>query len=111
MRPEHMCGVACWHPKWLQRFANTNTFLMVYGLLGTIQSMAFLYFVVTLTTMEKRFKIPSQVTGKYLIYIYSLLILSLMLPITCNQYCVYIYEAYHYLLIKNKTYHLISTWV
>jgi hypothetical protein len=35
----------------------------VYGLLGTIQAVAFVYFVATLTTLEKRFKIPSKTTG------------------------------------------------
>lgn len=64
MKIEHMCGISCWHPKWLQRFSNAKTFLIVYGLLGTIQAMASLYFIVTLTTVEKRFKIPSYVTGE-----------------------------------------------
>jgi hypothetical protein len=35
----------------------------VYGLLGTIQAMAYIYFVASLTTLEKRFKIPSKTTG------------------------------------------------
>lgn len=64
MRSENLCGITGWHPKWLQKYANPKTFLIVYGLLGTLQSMAFLYFIVTLTTLEKRFKIPSQTTGK-----------------------------------------------
>lgn len=59
------CGFMFFHPKWFQRFANTRWFMIVYGLLGTIQSTAYLYFVVTLTTIEKRFKIPSQTTGKF----------------------------------------------
>lgn len=57
------CGVCCFRPKWLQQFANSRWFMMVYGLLGTVQAMGYLYFVVTLTTIEKRFKIPSQTTG------------------------------------------------
>lgn len=64
MKPENMCGLSFWHPSWLQKFANSKTFLIVYGLLGTTQAMGYLYFVVTLTTIEKRFKIPSQTTGK-----------------------------------------------
>lgn len=64
MNPKHMCGISGWHPHWLQRFANTKTFMLVYGLLGTTQSMAFVYFLVTLTTIEKRFKIPSYMTGE-----------------------------------------------
>lgn len=58
------CGVTCWHPKFLQRFANSKTFIVVYGLLGTVQAMSFVYFVVILTTLEKRFQIPSSTTGK-----------------------------------------------
>ncbi|RZF47269.1 hypothetical protein LSTR_LSTR004978 [Laodelphax striatellus] len=58
------CGLGeLFRPAWLQRFATARSFLVVYGLLGTIQSMAFIYFVSTLTTLEKRFKIPSKTTG------------------------------------------------
>lgn len=63
MRPKHLCGFASWHPECLQKFANAKSYMIVYGLLGTTQAMAFLYFVVTLTTIEKRFKIPSGTTG------------------------------------------------
>lgn len=65
MNKDTACGLSFWHPKWLQRFANSKVFLVVYGLLGTVQAMAYLYFVVTLTTIEKRFKIPSQTTGLF----------------------------------------------
>ncbi|XP_075237516.1 organic anion transporting polypeptide 33Ea [Lycorma delicatula] len=58
------CGLGqFFHPAWLQRFATARCFLVVYGLLGTIQSMSYIYFVATLTTLEKRFKIPSRTTG------------------------------------------------
>ncbi|XP_067623992.1 solute carrier organic anion transporter family member 74D [Eurosta solidaginis] len=60
---ERLCGLAKWHPAWMQRYATTKSFMVVYGLLGTIQAMSYMYFVVTLTTIEKRFKIPSQTTG------------------------------------------------
>lgn len=62
---QHLCGLANWHPAWMQRYANTKMFMAVYGLLGTIQAMSYMYFIVTLTTIEKRFKIPSQTTGWY----------------------------------------------
>lgn len=58
------CGIFGLSPKWLQKYATSRCFLVVYGLLGTTQAMGYLYFVVTLTTIEKRFKIPSQTTGK-----------------------------------------------
>ncbi|KAH8234036.1 hypothetical protein KR032_011389 [Drosophila birchii] len=59
----YLCGMANWHPQWLQKYATTKMFMAVYGLLGTIQAMSYMYFIVTLTTLEKRFKIPSQTTG------------------------------------------------
>lgn len=63
MRQEHLCGMSFWHPNWLQKYATTKIFMGVYGLLGTVQAMSYMYFVVTLTTIEKRFKMPSQTTG------------------------------------------------
>jgi hypothetical protein len=58
------CGLGpCFRPAWLRKYATARTFLIVYGLLGTVQSMAYIYFVATLTTLEKRFKIPSKTTG------------------------------------------------
>ncbi|KAL1123270.1 hypothetical protein AAG570_002356 [Ranatra chinensis] len=57
------CGVGWLRAPWLQRFATTNWFLTVYGLLGTIQAMSNVYWVATLTTFEKRFGIPSRTTG------------------------------------------------
>lgn len=57
------CGVCGIYPRWLRDRATPNNFIAVYGLLGTVQAMAFIYIVVTLTTLEKRFKIPSRTTG------------------------------------------------
>lgn len=64
---DNRCGLSIWHPPWMLRFANTKMFMAVYGLLGTIQAMSYMYFIVTLTTIEKRFKIPSQTTGECVI--------------------------------------------
>uniref|UniRef100_A0A1B6HKW4 Solute carrier organic anion transporter family member n=1 Tax=Homalodisca liturata TaxID=320908 RepID=A0A1B6HKW4_9HEMI len=58
-----MCGLGPWRPLWLQKFNSTKGFLVVYGLLGTIQAMSYIYFIATLTTLEKRFKIDSRTTG------------------------------------------------
>ncbi|XP_014214478.1 solute carrier organic anion transporter family member 4C1-like [Copidosoma floridanum] len=63
MKENTKCGFWCFYPKWLQNWATSRTFIAVYGLLGTVQSMAFIYIVVSLTTLEKRFKIPSRTTG------------------------------------------------
>ncbi|XP_067010749.2 solute carrier organic anion transporter family member 74D [Anabrus simplex] len=58
------CGLGSWfRPTWMRRFATPRWFLIVYGLLGTVQAMAVMYFIATLTTLEKRFKIPSKTLG------------------------------------------------
>jgi solute carrier organic anion transporter family, member 5A len=58
------CGTQFWHPKWMQKFASAKAFISVYGVLGTVQAMATVYFLVTLTTLEKQFKIPSHMLGE-----------------------------------------------
>jgi len=58
------CGICGIYPRWLRNRATPKNFIAVYGLLGTVQAMAFIYIVVTLTTLEKRFKIPSRTTGR-----------------------------------------------
>jgi len=37
--------------------------MTVYGLLGTVQAMSYIYLISTLTTLERRFGIPSKTTG------------------------------------------------
>lgn len=58
------CGISYWHPKSLEKFAKTRWFIVAYAILGTIQSASTTYFVITLTTIEKRFRIPSLSTGE-----------------------------------------------
>nr|CAD7439025.1 unnamed protein product [Timema bartmani] len=57
------CGLGSFRPHWLQRFATTRWFLVVYTFLGVVQSMSFSYTSSTITTLEKRFKIPSKIIG------------------------------------------------
>ncbi|XP_063220561.1 solute carrier organic anion transporter family member 74D-like [Bacillus rossius redtenbacheri] len=54
------CGAGNARPAILQRFANTKWFLFVYSALGMVQSMCYIYMSATLSTLEKRFKIPSR---------------------------------------------------
>lgn len=65
MDQDSQCGLCGFFPKWLQTRATAKVFILVYGLLGTIQSMAHVYINITLTTIEKRFKIPSRTTGNF----------------------------------------------
>lgn len=50
-------------PVYLCRFANKKAYVVLYGFVGCIISATYAYFNGTITTMEKRYKIPSRNTG------------------------------------------------
>lgn len=58
------CGIWCFRGPCLQRLANKKAYVFLYGILGCIFSASYAYFNGTITTIEKRFKIPSKTTGK-----------------------------------------------
>ena len=60
---ETSCGIWCIRGLTLQRFANKKAYVFLYGVLGCIFSASYAYFNGTITTIEKRFKIPSKTTG------------------------------------------------
>lgn len=45
------------------RFANKTSYVVLYGIVGCTFAMSHAYFNGTITTIEKRFKIPSRNTG------------------------------------------------
>ena len=57
------CGIGCFKPSWIQRFATKKAFMLVFSILAVIQGMSWAYFTATITTLEKRFKISSQTAG------------------------------------------------
>ncbi|XP_014259140.1 solute carrier organic anion transporter family member 4C1-like [Cimex lectularius] len=57
------CGFPCWQPAWLQQIASKKAYVIVYGLLGMSQTAIGTYFVGTISTIEKRFKLPSSTSG------------------------------------------------
>ncbi|KAJ8669937.1 hypothetical protein QAD02_001196 [Eretmocerus hayati] len=60
---ETSCGIWYFRGPFLQRFANKKAYVFLYGVLGCIFSASYAYFNGTITTIEKRFKIPSKTTG------------------------------------------------
>ncbi|KAJ8878590.1 hypothetical protein PR048_019171 [Dryococelus australis] len=56
------CGIGFLKGRWLQRFSNENCFVCMYGLVGCLYGAGFAYFNGTISTIEKRFKIPSKVS-------------------------------------------------
>lgn len=61
---ETSCGLWFLQGPCLQKFANKKAYVFLYGLLGCTFSAAYAYFNGTITTLEKRFKLPSRTTGK-----------------------------------------------
>ncbi|XP_001975178.3 solute carrier organic anion transporter family member 5A1 [Drosophila erecta] len=57
------CGFSIFRGPALQRFATAHMFVIVYGIAGCFLAMAFSYFTGTITTMEKRFSIPTKISG------------------------------------------------
>ncbi|CAH0386215.1 unnamed protein product [Bemisia tabaci] len=57
------CGFGCIKGEFLQKCANKKTFAILYGFFSCIFAASFLYFNATISTIEKRFKIPSRQTG------------------------------------------------
>lgn len=45
------------------RFANKKAYVIIFGLAGSILSATYAYHNSTLTTLEKRYKIPTKVIG------------------------------------------------
>lgn len=57
------CGIWIFKGRTLQKFANKKAYVCLYGLLGCVYAACYAYFNGTITTLEKRFKIPSRTTG------------------------------------------------
>lgn len=62
------CGYLCFRGYDIfKKFTNIKSFVILYGMVGCVITMTYSYFNGTLTTIEKRFKIPSRNMG--LIYV------------------------------------------
>ncbi|XP_073847715.1 solute carrier organic anion transporter family member 74D-like [Musca autumnalis] len=61
------CGVGFLKGAFLQKFANQTAYVIIYGMVGCVFAMASAYFNATISTLEKRFKIPSRNTGMIMI--------------------------------------------
>lgn len=60
---DYTCGLFRWRPRWLQRFAHKDCFLVLFCLTSVLQGIYYTYFVSVLTTIEKLYQIPSRTTG------------------------------------------------
>lgn len=63
---ETTCGFWIFKSDFFQRFANKKMFVFIFAMAGCIFSSTFTYTNGCITTMEKRFKFSSKVTGIYI---------------------------------------------
>nr|XP_016930701.1 solute carrier organic anion transporter family member 74D [Drosophila suzukii] len=57
------CGFWIFRGPFMQRFATEKMYVILYGLAGCVMTMTFAYFNATITTLEKRYKIPTKTSG------------------------------------------------
>ena len=60
---ETTCGFWIFKSDVFQNFANKKMFVLLFGLTGGLFASTFSYFNGSITTIEKRFKFSSKVTG------------------------------------------------
>ncbi|KAH8290809.1 hypothetical protein KR054_006054 [Drosophila jambulina] len=60
---ETACGFWIFKGPFMQRFATEKMYVILYGIAGCVMTMTFAYFNGTITTLEKRYKIPTKISG------------------------------------------------
>lgn len=67
---ETKCGVSCCTPNWLQVLASKKSFVVAYTLVLTMLYMINAYFMGTITTVEKNYKMSSKMLGTCVLFYY-----------------------------------------
>lgn len=57
---DYLCGAGGCRPSWLQKFASSRCYALIFAALGILQSSFRAYLVGTLSTIEKRFSLSSK---------------------------------------------------
>ncbi|KAK9498787.1 hypothetical protein O3M35_003346 [Rhynocoris fuscipes] len=57
------CGIGGYKPKWLQKLASKKSYVLIYGLLGLYETSLASYYIGIISTIEKRFRFPSSISG------------------------------------------------
>lgn len=61
------CGVGAFQSKFLQKFASKKSFVFMFSIIAAAYSGTYTYTMGTITTLEKRYKIPSRYSGMILV--------------------------------------------
>lgn len=80
------CGYGVFKGKWLNKFADQNSFLFVYSITGMLTGAFFTYYSGTTSTIEKHFKFSSTQIG-FIGAFYQLFstFVSLIVPYFCAK--------------------------
>uniref|UniRef100_A0A1B6CBJ9 Solute carrier organic anion transporter family member n=1 Tax=Clastoptera arizonana TaxID=38151 RepID=A0A1B6CBJ9_9HEMI len=57
------CGFMGYYPPFIQILASKKAYVLIFGLVGMVQYAMDSYTIATLSTLERRFKIPSKISG------------------------------------------------
>lgn len=57
------CGFEIFKPRWLQSFATARAFVILYSVMGVLQSAYYSTLIGSLSTLEKRFAFKSKISG------------------------------------------------
>ncbi|KFM75765.1 Solute carrier organic anion transporter family member 4C1, partial [Stegodyphus mimosarum] len=58
-----VCGIGIFRPKWIQKWATPEVYLVLYSIIGVLQGTYYTYLVSTITTLEKRFAFKTKISG------------------------------------------------
>lgn len=61
--PDVICGLGCFKPKWIQKYATARVYLVLYSIIGIFSGSYYTYLIGSMSTLEKRFAFKSKTSG------------------------------------------------
>ncbi|GBL94500.1 Solute carrier organic anion transporter family member 1B2 [Araneus ventricosus] len=61
--PDIVCGIGCFKPRWMQPWATSRVYLILYSIIGILSGSYYSYLIGAMSTLEKRFAFKSKTSG------------------------------------------------
>ncbi|GFY64174.1 solute carrier organic anion transporter family member 3A1 [Trichonephila inaurata madagascariensis] len=61
--PDTVCGMGCFKPQWIQKYATARVYLVLYSIIGIFSGSYYTYLIGSMSTLEKRFAFKSKTSG------------------------------------------------
>ncbi|CAL1277917.1 unnamed protein product [Larinioides sclopetarius] len=61
--PDIVCGIGCFKPRWIQPWATSRVYLILYSIIGILSGSYYSYLIGAMSTLEKRFAFKSKTSG------------------------------------------------